>query len=81
MARSAPYILVIVALVTAIMGALVLTVTDPVMQHLFDSVMWQSDTEYGQDALQWQQHAWNFWPAFILFGILMMVWVDTRRPG
>ena len=81
MSRSAAFVLVILALVTGLMGTLLLTVTDPVMQHLFASALWESNTEYGQNALQWQQHAWNFWPAFILLGVLTMVWVRTRRPG
>lgn len=80
MARSAAYVLAIVALTAGLIGALILTVMDPIAQHLFASSLYDSSTSYGTDALSWQQDAWTYWPAFILFGIMLLVWIVTRRP-
>lgn len=76
---SAAWTIAILAVVAGLIGSLLLTVTDPVAQALFDSAMWSSDTTFGSDALSWQKDAWNYWPAFILFGIMLMVWVETRQ--
>lgn len=80
MPRSATYIVAIVALAAGLAGSLLLTVLDPAAQALFDSALYTSNTQYGQDALQWHEDAWNYWPALILVGILFMVWITTRRP-
>lgn len=82
MARgSAAWVVAIVAVMTGLVGALILTVLDPVAQALFASSMFNSSTTYGSDALSWQQDAWTYWPAFILVGITVTVWVRTRRAG
>lgn len=82
MARgSAAWALAIVAVATALVGSLLLTVADPVMQALFASATYSSTTTFGSDLLSWQQDAWTFWPVIILLGIMVMVWVETRRPA
>lgn len=81
MARgSAAWVLAIVSVVTFFVGALLLTVLDPVMQAVFSSAMWSSSTSYGTDALSWQKDMWLFWPSMILLGILFTIWVKTRQP-
>lgn len=80
MARgSAAWVVAILAVTMGIVGSLLLTVVDPVQQQLFASGLWSSSTTYGTDALRWQRDAWMVWPAFILFGIMIEVWVHTRR--
>lgn len=82
MARgSAAWVIAILAVTTGVIGALVLTVTDPVAQALFASPNYSSSTTYGSDLLGWLKHGWNYWPVFLLMGIGVTVWVKTRRPG
>ena len=81
MARtSAAFVLTILAVLAGLVGTLLLTVTDPVMQALFGSQLWVADTAMGSDLLTWQMNVWTYWPAFILFGIMILVWVETRQP-
>lgn len=77
---SAAWVLAIVAVLVFIIGALLLTVIDPVMQTLFDSSLWSSSTPYGTDALNWMQDLWAFFPVAILITILLLVWIRTRQP-
>jgi len=77
---SAAWVLAIVAVVTFIIGALLLTAIDPVMQALFDSSLWVSSTADGTNALTWQQDLWAFFPVAILITILLLVWIRTRQP-
>jgi len=81
MARnSAAYILVVLVGVAFIVGALVLTTIDPVMQALFGSPAWSSSTETGTDLLSWITAVWSFIGAALLIGMLMEVWIRTRQP-
>lgn len=77
---SAAWVLAIVAVLTFIIGALMLTVVDPVMQALFDSTLWSSSTQYGTQTLGWVQDLWLYFPVFILITILLLVWIRTRQP-
>lgn len=81
MARtSAAWVLGIVAIMTGLVGALLLTVIDPVMQAVFASSLWTADTTTGQNILTWTRDVWTYWPVFILLGILDLVWIETRQP-
>jgi len=77
---SAAWVVAIVGVVTFIIGALLLTAVDPVMQSLFASNMWSSNTVEGTDLLRWMQSAWAFLPVAILMLILIEVWIETRQP-
>lgn len=80
--NSAAWTLAIVAvLVTAIVGPLLLTMLDPVMQALFASSLWDCSTSYCTNALSWQKSAWTYWAAMILFGVMVLVWIRTRQPA
>jgi len=78
--RSAAWVIGIVIILAVIMGALILTATDPIMQRLFDSTLWSSTSTEGSNALSWQKAAWAFFPTAILLALLIQVWVDTRQP-
>ncbi|TQQ78601.1 hypothetical protein EGH24_13850 [Halonotius terrestris] len=80
MARSAAYVITIVAALMFIVGVLVLTVTDPVLQTLFDSALWSSSTQQGSDLLRWQKAVWGFIGTAILIAITLEVWIVTRQP-
>lgn len=80
MARgSGAYIVGILAVMMFIVGALVLTTLDPVMQSVFASPGWGSSTESGTDLLSWQKSAWSFAATAILIAILMEIWIGTRQ--
>lgn len=76
---SAAYVLAIVSVLTGIIGAGIYTFLDPIQQNLFRSTLFSTSTTYGADALSWQMSAWTYWPVIILLGIMMTVWIDTRR--
>lgn len=79
-AQSAAYEVAIVAVVSGLIGALIITATDPVAQAVFASSLYNScGTTYCSNTLGWMQDGWMYWPAFILFGILSYVWIKTRR--
>lgn len=78
---SAPYVLAVVSVTAIITGAILLTVTDPVAQGLFDSPMWSSSTDAGQMTLSAMVAIWTYWPLWILTGLLSLVWITTRRAG
>lgn len=77
---SAAWTLTIIATVTGVMGALLLTVGDPIMQAFFDSPLWASDTTYGSNLLGWFVDAWALIGFVILTGIMFLVWIETRQP-
>lgn len=77
---SAAWAVVIVSIVAFIVGSLLLTATDPVMQALFDSSLWSASTSDGSNALAWQKRAWMALPAMILVALLVQIWIDTRQP-
>jgi len=77
---SAAWVLTIVTVLSVIVGALLLTVVDPLMQTLFDSTLWQSSTQAGTNALGWQKSAWTFLPISILLALLIGIWIETRQP-
>lgn len=77
---SAAWVLGIVSVVTGLVGSILLTVLDPILQAFFASPSWSSSTSYGSNLLGWFQDAWTLWPAMILFGIMLLVWVETRQP-
>lgn len=77
---SAAYIIGIVSITVGLIGTLLLTVVDPIMQTLFDSGLWSADTPEFSNLLVWQQDIWTYWAAFILFGIMIYVWIRTRQP-
>ena len=77
--QSAAYIVAILAVMMFIVGALVLTTLDPVMQAVFGSPGWSSSTEQGTDLLTWQKAAWSFVATAILLSILMEIWIGTRQ--
>lgn len=77
---SAAWKLAIVAPLTGLVGSLLLTVVDPVMQAWFDSGIWTADTTTGSNLLTWAQDSWTYWAVAILLGIMVMVWVETRQP-
>lgn len=78
--RSAAYVIAIVSALAFIIGALVLTAVDPVMQALFASPSWSSSTRNGTDLLMWLSNAWAFVPASLLIAITIQIWIDTRQP-
>lgn len=78
---SAAWVLGIVSVVTGVIGSLLLTVIDPVIQAFFASPSWTSSTTYGSDLLGWLESSWALWPALILFGIMFLVWIETRQPA
>lgn len=78
---SAAWVLGVLVVVAGLVGALLLTVTDPVMQELFASSMWDASTTTGSDTLRWQKTAWTKWPVMILIGLMLTVWIKTRQPG
>lgn len=78
--RSAAWVLVIVVSLGFIVGALILTATDPVAQAMFGSSIWNADTADGQNALNWMVAAWAFFPTAILIALLVEIWVGTRQP-
>lgn len=78
---SAPYVLAVVSVVAIVTGAILLTVTDPVAQGLFNSPMWTSSTSAGQMTLSAMVSIWTYWPLWILTGLLSLVWIRTRRAG
>jgi len=77
---SAAWVVAIVAPLAVFVGAMILTVVDPLMQTLFSSALWSSQTSYGTSALAWQKAVWTFWPVVILVGLLFLVWIETRQP-
>lgn len=82
MARgSVAWIMVVVGVTAFFVGALLLTVTDPVIQGLFASPMWSSTTTFGTDALQWAEWLWQYLSLFVLLGFLSLVWINSRREG
>lgn len=78
---STPWVLGIVSVLTLIVGAILLTVTDPVAQGVFSSSLWSSTTGPGQMTLGATQAIWKYWPLMILIGILSLVWITSRRAG
>lgn len=78
---SAAWVLVVVVVVAIVIGSLLLTVTDPVAQALFDSAMWSSTTTYGTNTMAWVQELWAFMALIILIGLFSLVYIRTRRPG
>lgn len=78
---SAAWVVVVVTTTAMVVGALLLTVTDPVAQGLFASDMYTSTTAFGSNLLTWVQNLWTYLSAFILIGLLSLVWVTTRRAG
>lgn len=78
---SAAWLLAIVAILTFLIGALLLSSIDPVMQALFASDMWSSSTSYGTRSLGWTEDLWAFFPLAIMITILLVVWVRTRQPA
>lgn len=77
--NSAAFIVAILAVMMFIVGALVLTTIDPVMQSVFASPAWGSSTENGTDLLSWQKSAWSFAASAMMIAILMEIWIGTRR--
>jgi uncharacterized integral membrane protein len=81
MARnSGAWMVAIVAIIAYIMGVLLLTAVDPVLQALFDSTLWSASTADGQAALNWQQRSWAIFPVAILVAILFEIFIVTRQP-
>lgn len=78
---STPWVLGIVSVLTLIVGAILLTVTDPVAQGVFGSSLWSSSTSAGQMTLGGTKAIWTYWPLMILIGILSLVWITSRRAG
>lgn len=81
MARSAAYILAVLVVVMLVMGAILLTVLDPVAQAVFASSLWSMDTSAGSLVTSSVESLWAFWSLFVLLGLLSLVWITTRRPG
>lgn len=77
---SAAYIVVIVSIIAFIIGTLLLTATDPVMQALFGSQMWGAETQDGKNLLKWMSRLWAFFSSAILIAIVMEIWIGTRQP-
>lgn len=78
---SAPYVLAVVSVVALITGSILLTVTDPIAQGVFNSGMWSSSTDAGKMTLDATVALWTYWPLWILTGLLSLVWINTRRAG
>lgn len=79
---SLPYVILATVATGLLVGAGMLTVTDPVMQSLFGNPNWSSDVGILSDLLGWFVSAWNVvLPLVILFAILFEVWVYSRRGG
>lgn len=78
---SAAFVISILAVVLLIVGAVLLTVLDPVAQTIFGSMLWDTSTSAGGMATGAVQSMWAFWGLIILLGIASLVWVTTRRPG
>lgn len=77
---SAAWVLPIVSVTAVLVGAILLTVLDPVAQAAFSSSMYNSSTSAGQMTTGAMEDMWKYWPLFILLGIMFLVWVVTRRP-
>lgn len=77
---SAAWVLGIMSVLTGVIGSLLLTVIDPVLQAFFAAPTWTSSTTFGSNLLGWLTDAWALWPALILFGIMILVWIGTRQP-
>lgn len=78
---SAAWTVSIVSVLTFLVGAILLTVLDPVAQAVFESSLWSPSTSAGQMATGAVQSMWTYWSLFILLGIMFLVWVKTRRAG
>lgn len=78
---SAAWVIGIVLVTAFVVGALLLTVTDPVAQALFSSSLYQSNTSYGSNALSWVKSFWQYISVILLLGFLSFVWINTRRAG
>jgi len=78
---SAAWIIAIVSALTFVVGAVLLTAVDPVMQAFFSSTIWSASTEDGTNALNWMKAAWAFIGPAILITILLEVWIKTRQPA
>lgn len=77
--RSAAWVITIVVVLGFIVGALILTATDPVVQALFGSDLWSASTADGKNALTRMERAWAFFATAILIALLVQIWVDTRQ--
>lgn len=78
---SAAWLTAIVATVMFVIGALLLSVVDPVMQTLFDSSLFTAETVIGTTFLGYLTDFWSFLAIAILIAILLTVWIGTRRAG
>lgn len=77
--RSAAWVITIVVVLSFIVGSMILTATDPVVQALFGSNLWGASTADGKNALSWMEKAWAFVGTAVLIALLVQVWVDTRQ--
>lgn len=78
---SAAWVLTVVLVTAFVVGALLLTVVDPVVQGLFDSSIWTCSTSYCDMTLGAGENMWAYIALVILLGFLSTVWVTTRRAG
>ena len=78
---SAPWEVVIVLVTTFLVGALLLTVFDPVFQDIIASAFWDPTTTTTGDLLDWASAAITFTAFILLLGILSRAWIWTRRAG
>lgn len=77
---SLPYVITGTILLGLIGGALMFTITDPLMQALFGSPGWSSSTTYNTALLGWFVDLWEIvLPMAVLVAILFEVWVYSRR--
>lgn len=78
---SAAWVIAVLAVVLLLVGAMLLTVLDPVAQSVFASSLWTSSTSAGQMTQSAVENMWTYWSLFILLGLTSLVWIMTRRPG
>jgi len=78
---SAPWELTIVLVTTFLVGALLLTVLDPVWQDVIASGFWDATTTTTGRMLDWFAAGISFVAFFLLLGILSRAWIWTRRAG
>ncbi|WP_066417030.1 hypothetical protein [Halorubrum aethiopicum] len=79
---SAAYVIPIVALLSLLVGAMMLTfVVYPIYNGFTQSAAWSAQTEPGTRLLAVIAGIWEFWGAVILISILSYVWIRTRRRG
>lgn len=77
---SASYTVVIAALASIFVGAIMLTmVLYPIVTAFMNSAIWSAETTHGAMLLSVVGGLWEFWGAIMLIALLAFVWIRTRQ--